>query len=135
VNCPVLSTHILNHARTFNYDVPKESRTDLLNSLLGPQSTKVKRLAVCARSLEYFSGTMFSDPQWVNDTLAYLPTEFRFRGTLFLTFGYDIGVALTRTHLSIVLTHISTLILESCSITQFTNCIMLASGIITTRRK
>jgi len=86
-------THILNHARNFNYDVPKESRTALVKSLLGPQSAQAGLSAICARSLEYFAGPMLSDPHWVNDALAYLPADFRFRGTLFLTFGYDIGVA------------------------------------------
>lgn len=36
---------------------------------------------------------MLDDLGWVADALAYLPADFRFRGTLFLTFGYDIGVA------------------------------------------
>ena len=87
-------THILNHAQNFdNDDVPRESRTALLNSLLGPQSAQAGRSAICARSLEYFSGPMLSDPHWIDETLAYLPADFRFHGTLFLTFGYDIGVA------------------------------------------
>jgi len=86
-------THILNHARNFDYDVPKESRTALVNSLLGSPSTQAGRSAICAQSLEYFSRSMLSDPHWVNDALAYLPADFRFHGTLFLTFGYDIGVA------------------------------------------
>ena len=85
-------THILNHAQIFNNnDVQKESRTALLNSLLGPWNTRAKRSATCARSLDYVSGPMLSDPHWVNDALAYLPTDFRFHGSLFLTFGYDIG--------------------------------------------
>ena len=36
---------------------------------------------------------MLADPHWVADALRYLPADFRFHGTLFLTFGYDIGVA------------------------------------------
>ena len=128
-------THILNHARNFNYDVPKESRTALVKSLLGPQSAQAGRSAICARSLEYFAGPMLSDPHWINDALAYLPADFRFRGTLFLTFGYDIGVALLLTHPLIALTRVSTLTPQSCSITQSTNCIMWASWIIKSRRK
>jgi hypothetical protein len=86
-------THILNHARNFDYDVPKESRTALVSSLLGPENHKAERSAICQGSLAYFSGPMLADPHWVNDALRYLPADFRFHGSLFLTFGYDIGVA------------------------------------------
>jgi hypothetical protein len=86
-------THILDHARNFDYDVPKESRTALVSSLLGPPNEQARRAAICEQSIAYFSGPMLSDPHWVNDALTYLPADFRYRGTLFLTFGYDIGVA------------------------------------------
>jgi hypothetical protein len=36
---------------------------------------------------------MLSDQHWINDALAYLPSDFGNEGTLFLTFGYDLGVA------------------------------------------
>jgi hypothetical protein len=87
-------THILNHARNFDYDVPKDSRTALVRRLLGPQSAEGERSAFCQRCLAYFSGPLLADPHWVDDALRYLPAGFRFHGTLFLTFGYDIGVAL-----------------------------------------
>jgi hypothetical protein len=87
-------THILNHALNFDYDVPKGSRAALLENLLGPQSRQAERSAACRRCLAYFSGPMLADPRWVADALRYLPADFRFHGSLFLTFGYDIGVAL-----------------------------------------
>jgi len=86
-------THILNHARNFDYDVPKESRPALVDALLGAKPEQAARSAICEQSIEYFSKTMLADPHWVTDALRYLPTDFRFHGTLFLTFGYDIGVA------------------------------------------
>jgi hypothetical protein len=86
-------THILNHARNFDYDVPKDSRTALVSSLLGPEDKQAARLATCEHALAYFSGPMLADPHWVNDDLRYLPADFRYNGTLFVTFGYDIGVA------------------------------------------
>lgn len=86
-------THILAHAVNFAYDVPKDSRAALVTNLLSPQETKAERSAVCQASLAYFSGPMLADPHWVNDALRYLPADFRLRGALFLTFGYDIGVA------------------------------------------
>jgi hypothetical protein len=66
------------------------------------------RADACARSLAFFTGRMQADRGWLADTLRYLPDDFRFsagspsragfprdgvEGTLFLTFGYDIGVA------------------------------------------
>lgn len=86
-------THILAHATNFDYDIPKDSRTALVESLLGPREKQAERSAICEESLAYFDGPMVADPHWVNDTLGYLPAGFRFHGSLFLTYGYDIGVA------------------------------------------
>lgn len=91
-NSPAI-THVLNHARNFDYDVPKDSRQALVTNLLGPESKQTARVAVCEQSIAYFCGPLLSAPHWVADTLRYLPAGFRFQGTLFLTFGYDIGVA------------------------------------------
>ena len=85
--------HILAHARNFDYDVPQDSPQALVRSLLGNPNEQAARLATCEQSVAYFSGPMLQDPRWVGDALRYLPADFRFRGTLFLTFGYDIGVA------------------------------------------
>ena len=87
--------HILNHARNFdNEEVPKDSALPLVNALLGTPEKQGERTAICQQSLAYFSEPMLADPHWVMDTLRYLPPDFRFHGTLFITFGYDIGVAL-----------------------------------------
>lgn len=91
-NSPAIA-HILKHARNFDYDVPKDSPHVLVTNLLGPQDKQGARAAVCEQSLQYFCGPMLSDAHWVADVLHYLPADFRFHGTLFLTFGYDIGAA------------------------------------------
>ena len=85
--------HILNHARNFDYDIPKSSPEALLTSLLDPKGKQAGRAAACEQSVRYFCGAMLQDPHWVAETLRYLPPDFRFDGSLFLTFGYDIGVA------------------------------------------
>ncbi len=86
--------HILNHARNFeNADVPRESAEALVASLLEPREERAKRAAACGRSLAFFTGPLLDDLHWLHDVLRYLPAGFRFHGTLFLTFGYDIGVA------------------------------------------
>lgn len=86
--------HILRHARNFDYDVPKDSPQKLVTYLLKPAANQAERIETCKQSLAYFTGPMLADPSWVGDALRYLPADFRFHGTLFLTFGYDIGVAI-----------------------------------------
>lgn len=85
--------HLLRHARKFAYDVPRETPEALAAYLVAPGETRARAAAVCARSLAYFQGPMTKDPTWVADILGCLPEDFRFHGTLFLTFRYDIGVA------------------------------------------
>jgi len=85
--------HILAHARNFDYDVPKDSTKALVVSLLAPSPGRPQKAATCRKSLAFFIGPMLDDPHWVGDALRYLPSGFRFHGSLFLTFGYDVGVA------------------------------------------
>jgi hypothetical protein len=87
------AAHLLNHARNFDYDLPKDSPEALVSSLLTPPSKHLAEIEPCERSIAFFSGPMLDDPHWVRESLRYLPDDFRFHGTLFLTFGYDIGVA------------------------------------------
>ena len=85
--------HLLRHARKFDYEVPKVSTAALAAHLVAPGERRPQDALVCARSLEYFQGPMRDDPGWVADVLRYLPEEFRFHATLYLTFHYDLGVA------------------------------------------
>lgn len=87
------AAHLLAHARNFDYDVPKESPRALILDLIKSDDKLPGRIATCQRSLGFFTGPMLDDPRWVEDVLRCLPEGFRFRGSLFLTFGYDIGVA------------------------------------------
>lgn len=88
------ATHVLNHARNFDYDVPKNSPEALVAHLLTPPGKHMEEMETCEQSLAFFSGPMLDNPHWVEDSLRYLPDDFRFHGSLFLTFGYDIGVAI-----------------------------------------
>jgi hypothetical protein len=85
------TSHLLAHARQFDYDVPKDSAASLARHLL---SRSAGHEAAIGRSLRFFMGDLLGDPHWVDDTLRYLPADFRFHGHLFLVAGYDIGVAL-----------------------------------------
>lgn len=85
------TAHLLDHARNFDYDVPKDSAPSLVAHLMSKANPE--RTANCRDALAYFTDRMLPDPHWVDDTLRYLPEDFRFEGSLFLVFGYDIGVA------------------------------------------
>jgi hypothetical protein len=87
------AAHIFAHARNYEYDVPRDSTRSLILQLIKPDDQRPRRVATCGQSLEFFTGPMLDDPHWVEDVLKCLPEGFRFKGSLFLTFGYDIGVA------------------------------------------
>jgi hypothetical protein len=83
--------HLLAHAQQFDYDVPKNSDSVLVEELLARSAGRQRAIREAA---SYFGGPLLDDPHWVNEALKYLPPDFRFHGTLFLISGYDIGVAL-----------------------------------------
>ncbi len=84
------TAHLLAHARNFDYGVPKDSPEALVRSLIEKNADRARW---CRLALSFFEQRMSRDRRWIDDTLAYLPGDFRFHGTLFLTYGYDIGVA------------------------------------------
>jgi len=88
------AAHLLNHARQFDYEVPRDSAFSLVKSLLAPSADLQSQAEEIERSIAFFTGPLVDNPQWINDVLYYLPPGFHFHGSLFLTFGYDIGVAL-----------------------------------------
>ncbi len=88
------ASFLLRHARQLDYDIPHATAGELVVELLKDSTASSPGTETCRQSLAYFSGPMLDDPHWVADILLYLPSEFRFAGTLFLTYGYDIGVAL-----------------------------------------
>jgi hypothetical protein len=85
------TAHLLAHARQFDYSVPKDTQRSLAAFLLARSTEQRARIA---SGITFFTGPLLDDPHWVADALRYLPTDFRFRGSLFLISGYDIGVAL-----------------------------------------
>ena len=87
------TNHLLAHARHFDYDVPCESPEALVRHLLSSDAGPRTHLDTLRRSLAHFTGAMLADTRWIGDVVAYLPQAFRFSGSLFLQFGYDIGVA------------------------------------------
>lgn len=83
--------HLLEHADRFDQPAPRSTRAEMVRHLLARSAGSRETIA---SSADFFSGTLLDDPGWVGDALRYLPSDFRFRGSLFLVAGYDIGVAL-----------------------------------------
>jgi hypothetical protein len=83
--------HLIDHADRFDQPVPRSTRAEMVRHLLA-RSAESRETIAC--SADFFSGALLDDPRWVGDALRYLPSDFRFRGSLFLVAGYDIGVAL-----------------------------------------
>lgn len=84
--------HIFNHAAKYNYDVPKNSKIDLVTFLLSPIQEKNKLLPEVKRNLEFAKEKIATIDLAQTECLKYLPDSFTYSGSLFFTFGYDIGV-------------------------------------------
>ena len=81
--------HIFNHASTFGgYGGTK---LELVTDLLSPRDRQKELLPIVKRNLN-FAKTLAKSGVVEKITLQYLPKDFRFSGSLFFTFGYDIGV-------------------------------------------
>ena len=84
--------HIFKHANQYHYNVPKESRLDLVKYLLTPIEEKKKVLPKFKRNLEYAKTQIAATDLPQQYCLEYLPEGFEYSGSLFFTFGYDLGV-------------------------------------------
>ncbi len=84
--------HILNHAKRYNYDVPKNSKIALVTYLLSPANEKKEILADFKRNLRYAKNNIAEIDLAQKVCLKYLPDNFQYSSYLFFTFGYDLGV-------------------------------------------
>jgi hypothetical protein len=87
------SQHLLRHARAFEQDVPRESALALARSLVTPRDRREVRVRAAREALAFFDGTLETDARWRAELDRSLPSGDLPRVSLFLTFGYDIGVA------------------------------------------
>lgn len=85
--------HLLRHACNWQYEVPRDSTRALVHSLVNPPETKATRAEGARRTLAYFQKTLRHDPSWIAEVRRALPADATQPVTLFLTFGYDSGVA------------------------------------------
>lgn len=86
-------THIFNHAHQFNYAVPKETKLDLVTYLLSPFEEKKALLQSVKQNIQFAKKHIAKADLARKIAMQYLPEGFDFKGKLFFTFGYDLGVA------------------------------------------
>jgi len=84
--------HILNHAKHFNYNVPKNSKIELVKYLLSPVDEKKAILDDFNRNLRFAKNNIAKINLAQEECLKYLPNKFHYSSNLFFTFGYDLGV-------------------------------------------
>jgi len=84
--------HIMNHAKKFNYNVPKSSNRELVEYLLHPLDKERLKLERFKRNLKNAKEQVLHDDFIHERCKEFLPTEFKFTGSLFFTYGYDLGV-------------------------------------------
>ncbi|MCL2168808.1 MAG: hypothetical protein FWB74_02145 [Defluviitaleaceae bacterium] len=81
---------IFNHAARFGYDVPKGSKFELVSHLFEDQQGALDDFVRC---VEFVRARVAEDGFAEGIALEFLPRGFAFEGTIYFTFGYDIGVA------------------------------------------
>lgn len=84
--------HIINHARRYKYNVPRNSKIELVRYLLSPVNEKKKLLPDFKRNLQYAKKNVAEIDLAQKECLKYLPDSFHYSSNLFYTFGYDLGV-------------------------------------------
>lgn len=85
--------HLLNHARHTTFETPGAEA--LVRDLLEPREEKAKLIPHVHKLLSFARREIAGNPDWICETLRYLPEGFCFHGRLYFTFGYDIGVSVT----------------------------------------
>jgi len=85
--------HIFNHALRFNPGMPIGSTLEFVTHLLTPLDKHREKLQQVTKNLDYAKKHIASTRIAENIALQFLPDNFVFFGSMFFTFGYDIGVA------------------------------------------
>jgi len=86
------ANHILNHAKHFKYNVPQESKLELVAYLLSPIDKNKEKLPEFKKNLEFAIKNIAKNDFAQTIALQFLPEKFCFSSSMFFTFGYDIGV-------------------------------------------
>ncbi|MBN4074574.1 MAG: hypothetical protein COA82_04005 [Alkaliphilus sp.] len=84
--------HIFKHTKHFNYNVPRNSKIELVTYLLSPVNIKKRILDNFKENLRYAKENVAQTDLPQKICLQYLPKDFNYSSNLFFTFGYDLGV-------------------------------------------
>lgn len=85
--------HLLAHARRYNSGMPVDSAEKLTRSLIEPAQKKAGLVEIVTQATTDAEKLIRDAGAWIRFTASLLPGSFRFDGSLFFTFGYDIGVS------------------------------------------
>jgi hypothetical protein len=95
--------HLMNHSKQSHYDVPNDSKLELVIFLLSSADSK-EELECFKRNLNYAKENIAKTDITQEIALQFFPKNFNFSSSLFFTFGYDLGVAYAQNS-SLNLTH------------------------------
>jgi len=86
--------HLLTHSQRTGYYPPGTSGFDLTKTLLGSPGPEGGRLERVEALVSYVRANSERQASCLQEAKKYLPDRFEFAGPLFVTWGYDIGVAM-----------------------------------------
>ncbi|MDR0437567.1 MAG: hypothetical protein LBH22_04605 [Bacteroidales bacterium] len=84
--------HLFNHSKCFGYDVPNDSKIELVTYLLSSMDSQEK-LERFKRNLDFAKKNIAETGITQQIVSQFLPEDFEFSSSLFFTYGYDLGVA------------------------------------------
>ena len=87
------ATHIFNHATRYNNVEPGDTSLGFITRLLTPIDKRIESLPKVKENLDYAKKYIAATGAAEKTVLQCFPKDFSFSGTIFFTFGYDIGVA------------------------------------------
>lgn len=87
------AAHLYRHARDMDPGELTDSPLSLVKSLLTPREEKIDSIPLVKRNLAYARKYVEEDKTFLQAVLSLLPPDFFYDGSLFFTYGYDIGVA------------------------------------------
>lgn len=87
------TTHLLAHARHYSSGMPSGSAEELTRSLIEPVQEKAGLVETVWRAVTDAEELIRGADSWIFHATSLLPGSFCFSGSLFFTFGYDIGVS------------------------------------------
>ena len=87
------AAHIFNHASRYNNAKPDDTVLSFITRFITPIDKHRESLPQVKENLDYAKKHIAASDTAEKIALQYLPKDFSFTGTIFFTFGYDIGVA------------------------------------------